>query len=88
MAEVRLIRIDAKNFQEQLGKLAATMAEKIYREGQQHIPGPEFVKDDLTTLLRYAASVYNLLNYLNAVTVTGWPRLQARRLRRKPDPAR
>jgi hypothetical protein len=66
MAEVRLIRIDAKDFQEQLGKLAATMAEKIYREGQRHIPGPEFVKDDLTTLLRYGASVYNLLNYLNA----------------------
>jgi hypothetical protein len=66
MAEVRLIRIDAKTFQEPLGKLAATMVEKVYREGPEHIPGPEFVKDDLTTLLRYAASVYNLLNYLNA----------------------
>lgn len=66
MPEIRAIRIDAKKFQEPLGRLAATMAEKLYREGQERIPGPKFVKDDLLMLLRYAASVYNLLNYLNA----------------------
>jgi hypothetical protein len=66
LAEVRVIRIDAKAFQEPLGKLAATLVEMIFREGHQVIPGPHYVKEDLATLLRYAASVYNLLNYLNA----------------------
>lgn len=66
MAEVRTIRIDAKTFQEPLGRLAATMVHKVYLEGLQHIPGPEWAKDDIATLIRYAASVYDLLNYLNA----------------------
>ena len=66
MAEVRVIRIDAKKFQEPLGKLAATMVEMVFREGHRVIPGPHYVKEDLATLLRYAASIYNLLNYLNA----------------------
>jgi hypothetical protein len=66
VAEVRPIRIDAKTFQEPLGLIASTMVEKVYREGDQHISGAWYVSGDLATLLRYAASVYNLLNYLNA----------------------
>jgi hypothetical protein len=66
MSEVRIVRIDAKTYQEQLGKLAATMVELLMREGQEYIPGPKYVAGDLATMLRYGASVYNLLNYLNA----------------------
>jgi len=60
------VRIDAKTFQIPLGELAATMVEKVFREGHQHIVGPVYIREDLATLLRYAASVYNLLFYLNA----------------------
>jgi hypothetical protein len=42
------------------------MAEKVFHEGNERISGPSYVKEDLTTLLKYAASIYNLLNYLNA----------------------
>jgi len=49
-----------------LGKLAATMVQKVFREGHQHIAGPQYVREDIATLVRYGASVYNLLNYLNA----------------------
>ena len=62
----QVIRIDAKTFQEALGKLAATMVQKVFREGHQHIAGPQYVREDIATLVRYGASVYNLLNYLNA----------------------
>jgi len=42
------------------------MVQKVFREGHEHIRRPEFVREDIATLIRYAASVYNLLNYLNA----------------------
>jgi hypothetical protein len=60
------VRINARTFQEPLGLLAATMAEKVFREGRTHIAGPPYVGEDIATILRYAASIYNLLNYLNA----------------------
>jgi hypothetical protein len=60
------VRIDAKTFQEPLGLLAATMVEKVFREGVRHIAGPSYAGEDIATILRYGASVYNLLNYLNA----------------------
>jgi hypothetical protein len=64
--EKNIIRVDAKTFQDALGELAATMVQKVFREGHEHIRGPAFVREDIATLIRYAASVYNLLNYLNA----------------------
>ncbi|MGI8990580.1 MAG: hypothetical protein ACR2I2_13505 [Bryobacteraceae bacterium] len=62
----QIIRIDAKTFQDSLGELAATMVQKVFREGRQHIAGPLYVGEDIAMLIRYGASVYNLLNYLNA----------------------
>ena len=62
----QVIRIDAKTFQDPLGKLAETIVQKVYREGRQHIAGPPYVAEDIAILVRYGASVYNLLNYLNA----------------------
>lgn len=62
----QIVRIDAKTFQDALGKLAATMVQKVFREGRQNIAGPQYVGEDIATLVRYGASVFNLLNYLNA----------------------
>jgi hypothetical protein len=62
----QIVRIDAKTFQDALGELAATMVQKVFREGRQHIAGPDYVAEDIAMLVRYGASVYNLLNYLNA----------------------
>ena len=62
----QIVRIDAKTFQDALGEVAATMVQKVFREGRQHIAGPPYVGEDIATLIRYGASVYNLLNYLNA----------------------
>ena len=62
----QVIRIDAKTFQDALGELAATMVQKVFREGRDHIAGPAYAAEDIATLIRYGASVYNLLNYLNA----------------------
>jgi hypothetical protein len=66
MPERRIVTIHAKTYQEPLGLLAATMVEKVFREGPRHIAGPAYVSEDIVTMLRYAMSVYNLLNYLNA----------------------
>ncbi len=62
----QIARIDAKTFQDPLGELAATMVQKVFREGSQHVTGPPYVAEDIAILIRYGASVYNLLNYLNA----------------------
>jgi hypothetical protein len=32
------------------------MVHKAYLEGTQHIPGPEWIKDDIATLIRYAVT--------------------------------
>ena len=60
------IIIDAKTFQELLGKLTQTMVEKVFREGRTHIGGPDFVGGDIAIMLRYSLSIYSLLFYLNA----------------------
>lgn len=60
------VRVDARTFQEPLGRLAATMVEMVFREGYKHIAGPPYAGEDIAAMLRYAASIYNLLNYLNA----------------------
>lgn len=62
----QIVTIDAKTFQNALGELAATMVQKVFREGYQHIVGPAYVAEDIAMLIRYGASIYNLLNYLNA----------------------
>jgi len=59
-------KIDAKTFQEPLWKLAETMAQKVKREGKEHLPGPEFICDDIFMMIRQAIATYNLLFYLNA----------------------
>jgi hypothetical protein len=62
----QMIEIDAKTFQDAVGELASTMVQKVFREGEQCLSGPDYLREDIATMLRYAASVYNLLNYLNA----------------------
>jgi len=64
--DIKAVRIDAKTFQEPLGRLASTMAQLVIREGIKHIAGPPYAGADIGTMVRYAASIYNLLNYLNA----------------------
>jgi hypothetical protein len=59
-----LVQIDAKTFQEKLAKLAETLVQTVFREGQSHW-GPN-VGDDIAMMLRYSISIYNLLFYLNA----------------------
>src|SRR5216684_294214 len=62
----RLVMINAKTFQEPLGKLAETMAQKIRREGAARLPAPQFVADDFHVMIRHALAVYKVLFYLNA----------------------
>jgi hypothetical protein len=59
-------RIDAKTFQEPLSKLAEVMAQKVRREAAQRLPAPEFVAEDMFTIIRHALATYHLLLYLNA----------------------
>jgi len=66
MPEREMVMIDAQTYQEPLGELVRTMVEKVFREGQNHIAGPVYIREDIATMLRYAGSIYNLLNYLNA----------------------
>ncbi len=42
------------------------MAQKVRREGPQHLRAPEHVADDIFVMLRHAITTYNLLYYLNA----------------------
>jgi hypothetical protein len=39
MPEIKTVTIDAGTYQDALGELAATMAQKLFREGQAHIAG-------------------------------------------------
>jgi hypothetical protein len=59
-------RINAKTFQEPLAKLAEVMAQKVRREGAVRLQAPDFVAEDLFTIIRQALATYHLLFYLNA----------------------
>ena len=59
-------RINAKTFQEPLGKLAEVMAQKVRREGAAYLNAPAFVAEDMFTMIRQALATYHLLFYLNA----------------------
>jgi hypothetical protein len=59
-------RINAKTFQEPLAKLAEVMAQKVKREGARYLQAPDFVADDMFTIIRQALATYHLLFYLNA----------------------
>jgi len=60
------IPVNAKTFQEPLGKLGETIVQKLMREGKNHFNAPASVSDDIAMMLRYSLSVYRLLFYLNA----------------------
>jgi len=62
----KLVTINARTFQEALGKLAETMAQKVKREGTSRLPAPQFVADDIHVMIRHALAVYKVLFYLNA----------------------
>jgi hypothetical protein len=59
-------RVEAKSFQEPLAWLAETIFEKVFREGVSCVGWPQYVSDDISMMLRYSRSIYNLLFYLNA----------------------
>jgi hypothetical protein len=61
-----VVRVNAKDFQEPLEKLANTLVQTLTREGQKHISGPATVPDDIAIMVRYSVSIYRLLFYLNA----------------------
>jgi hypothetical protein len=58
--------IDARQFQQQLGELATTIALKVQREGPQLLPGCNTFFEDVYVLLRQAQRTYDLFFYLNA----------------------
>src|SRR5713226_4014364 len=60
------VRIDAKTFQEQLGRLSLTIALKVQREGSKILPKPDFVYVDIYVMLKQAHHTCNLFFYLNA----------------------
>jgi hypothetical protein len=60
------VRIDAKKFQEQLGRLAQTIALKVQREGFKILSKPDFVHVDIYVMLKQAHHTCNLFFYLNA----------------------
>jgi len=67
MAEdARVVKLDAKLFQEPLARLAETMVQKVFREGSAHLGAPPFVGEDMAVIIRHALSTYDLLCYLNA----------------------
>ena len=57
--------LDAKTFQEPLGKLAEAMAQKVWREGSIRLQ-PAFVAEDLFMIIRHSITTYDFLFYLNA----------------------
>jgi hypothetical protein len=59
-------RINAKTFQEPLAKLAEVIAQKVSREGAHYLRAPDFVANDMFTIIRQALATYQLLFYLNA----------------------
>lgn len=60
------VHLDASTFQKQLGELAETLAQKVYREGTKLLSAPNFVAVDLFVLVRQAMRTYDLIFYLNA----------------------
>src|SRR5690348_11029452 len=42
------------------------MAQKVRREGATHLHTPQYVADDVFTMIRQALATYQLLLYLNA----------------------
>jgi hypothetical protein len=62
-----LVHINAANFQNQLVRLAETIAQKLKREASNQLPGvPGFVSFDLHILTRQAMQTYDLFFYINA----------------------
>jgi len=59
-------KINAKTFQEPLAKLAEVIAQKVKREGARYLHSPDFVAEDMFTIIRQALATYHLLFYLNA----------------------
>ena len=49
-----------------MAKLAEAIAQKVGREGAQHLRGSGFVVDDVFTIIRQALATYQLPFYLNA----------------------
>jgi hypothetical protein len=58
-------RIDAKAFQEPLGKLAGAISEMV-RRGPRYLRAPEFVSEEIFIMIRHSLATYNFLFYLNA----------------------
>jgi hypothetical protein len=59
------VTIDASFFQEQLGKLAEVIAQKVRREAPSMV-APSYITVDMHVMLRQAIYTYHLLFFLNA----------------------
>jgi hypothetical protein len=72
--EKNIIRVDAKTFQDALGELAATMVQKLFREGPEHIRGPEYIReghrypDQVRAKARPAGATYALFRAIFHIT--------------------
>lgn len=64
--EPNFITIDATLFQEQLGKLAEVIAQKVRREAPGMVAGPAYITADMHVMLRQAIYTYHLMFFLNA----------------------
>ena len=60
------VYIDATLFQEQLGKLAEVIAQKVRREAPGMVAGPPYITEDMHVMLRQAIYTYHLIFFLSA----------------------
>jgi hypothetical protein len=61
-----IISINAISFEDLVGSLAETMAQKLKREGLQTLSAPFYMYADLFILIRQARNTYDFLFYVNA----------------------
>jgi len=65
------IRVDAMTFQEPLARLADVRVEKVFRESAAQCGWPGCVSEDVSMMLRYSMSVYNLVEEVEGVSGAG-----------------
>ena len=65
----QLVVIDASTYQQPLLEVAETVAQKVYREGGQHLNAPAFVTTDLFVMLRQAMYTFYTLSLHDALPI-------------------
>ncbi len=66
MASPPIVNIDASTYQHQISKLAETFAQKVKREGQNQLLGPDGFHGDIFISLRQARTTYDFLYWVHS----------------------